>query len=115
MKILALSRQTLIFAALIVLAPSIAAADSAAEVATRIERHRFTPSEIHVPAHTLVLLTVTNADSAPEEFDSPDLNVEKVVAGGSSGVIHLRPLKPGKYRFTGEFHSDTAFGLVIAQ
>lgn len=82
---------------------------------TRIDNHRFTPSEIHVPANTPVALTVINADRTPEEFDSPSLKVEKVVPGGSSGVVRLRPLKPGRYPFTGEYHAETAFGVVVAQ
>jgi heme/copper-type cytochrome/quinol oxidase subunit 2 len=100
---------------LLALAPGVAAADAPAEAATKIAGHRFAPAEIRVPANTPVVLTIANADSGPEEFDSPALNVEKVVPGRSSGVVHLRPLKPGRYPFTGEYHSDTAFGVVIAQ
>ena len=95
------------------LAPAVAAADP--QLQTRIDGHRFSPAEIHVPANTPTLLTVTNADPTPEEFDSPALKVEKVVGGGQSGVVHLRPLKPGRYPFTGEYHADTAFGVVVAQ
>src|SRR5581483_6347736 len=79
-----------------------AAADAPPALATRIENHRFAPAEIRVPANTPVMLTVTNADKTPEEFDSPALKVEKVVAGGTSGVVRLRPLRPGQYPFTGE-------------
>jgi heme/copper-type cytochrome/quinol oxidase subunit 2 len=95
--------------------PAIAASADAPTLATRIENHRFTPAELHVPANTAVMLTVTNADKNAEEFDSPALKVEKVVIGGSSGVVRLRPLRPGRYPFTGEYHADTAFGVVVAQ
>lgn len=101
--------------ALLALAPGLATADAPTQVTTKIAGHRFTPAEIRVPANTPVVLTIANADGSPEEFDSPALNVEKVVPGHSSGVVHLHPLKPGRYPYTGEYHSDTAFGVVIAQ
>ena len=92
-----------------------AGADAVPNIAVRIENHRFTPAEIHVPANTPVTLTVTNADTSAEEFDSPALKVEKVLVGGASGVVRLRPLRPGRYPFTGEYHAQTAFGAVVAQ
>jgi hypothetical protein len=58
---------------------------------------------------------MTNEDSTTEEFDSKALKVEKVVAGNSTGNVHLRPLSPGRYPFMGEFHSATAQGVVIAE
>lgn len=103
-----------LFALAVIIAPPLALAQTPA-VQTRIAGHRFAPAEIHVPANTPTALTVVNADPTPEEFDSPSLKVEKVVAGGQSGVVHLRPLKPGRYPFTGEYHADTAYGVVIAQ
>jgi hypothetical protein len=103
-----------LFALVAILAPPLAMAE-APVLETRIAGHRFTPAEIHVPADTPTALTVINADPTPEEFDSPSLKVEKVVAGRQSGVVHLRPLKPGRYPFTGEYHADTAQGAVVAQ
>jgi len=41
--------------------------------------------------------------------------VEKVVAGNDSGDVRIRALSPGKYPFMGEYHPDTAQGVVIAQ
>lgn len=102
------------FALAVIFAPSLAQAE-APGLQTRIAGHRFMPAEIHVTANTPTALTVVNADPTPEEFDSPSLKVEKVVAGGQSGVVHLRPLKPGRYPFSGEYHADTAQGVVVAQ
>ena len=45
-----------------------------------------------------------NEDSTPEEFESHQLNREKVIAAGSAASIFIGPLKPGKYAFVGEFH-----------
>ena len=80
-----------------------------------IKNHRFTPSEIHVPANQPSLLIVSNEDDGAEEFDSSSLKVEKVIAGHSSGNVRLRPLAPGRYPFMGEYHSETAQGVVIAE
>jgi hypothetical protein len=41
--------------------------------------------------------------------------VEKVVGGGDQGIVRLRPLAPGRYDFMGEYHSETAKGVVIAE
>ena len=80
-----------------------------------IRDHRFDPSEIHVPAGKRIALTVINADPLSEEFDSTALKVEKVIAGHSQGVVRISPLSPGRYNFIGEYHEDTAKGLVIAE
>jgi hypothetical protein len=80
-----------------------------------IKNHVFTPAQIVVPANQPVVLMVTNADPLAEEFDSTDLKVEKVIAGGQKGQVRLRPLRPGRYAFMGEYHSATAQGVVIAK
>jgi plastocyanin len=80
-----------------------------------IKDHRFTPSEIHVPAGKPATLNIKNEDATAEEFDSSALKVEKVIGGGKEGSVRLRPLDPGRYPFTGEYHEDTAQGVVIAE
>jgi hypothetical protein len=80
-----------------------------------LHNHRFEPSEIHVPAGRRILLHLKNDDPLSEEFDSTALKVEKVFAGNSEGVIRISPLDPGRYDFIGEYHSDTAKGVVIAE
>jgi len=80
-----------------------------------IRNHRFEPSEIRVPAGKRISLTVINADRLSEEFDSSALKVEKVIAGKSQGVVHIRPLDSGSYDFIGEYHEQTAKGRVIAE
>jgi plastocyanin len=80
-----------------------------------IKNHRFFPAEIHVPARTTVILNFKNEDATAEEFDSTALKIEKVIAGGKDGTVRLRPLDPGHYPFMGEYHPDTAQGVVIVQ
>jgi len=88
--------------------------NESAGIPVSLKDHRFTPAEIHVPANQPALITLTNMDGAAEEFDSAALKVEKVVPGHESGSVRLRPLAPGRYPFMGEYHADTARGVVIA-
>jgi hypothetical protein len=92
-----------------------AAADEPASINVILQDHKFSPAEIHVAAGKPTVLVVRNQDTTPEEFDSSALKTEKVIAGGTYATIRLRPLGPGRYPFMGEFHPDTAQGVVIAQ
>jgi plastocyanin len=85
------------------------------EVALAIRNNRFEPAEIRVPAGQKVRLVVRNLDAAAEEFESHELNREKVIAAGASATIYIGPLSPGRYPFYGEFHESTARGAVIAE
>lgn len=80
-----------------------------------IEDHRFKPTEITIPSGKKVKLLIENRDGTPEEFDSHDLNREKVMMGNSKATVFIGPLKPGRYAFQGEFHAATAQGAVIAK
>lgn len=88
-------------------------ADGEAELAIR--NHRFDPVEVHVPAGKKIKLVVRNLDSTPEEFESHELNREKVIAGGRTAAIWIGPLGPGRYPFFGEFNETTAKGTVVAE
>lgn len=107
--------KTLVLAAIalpLLLSP--AAAEDATAALT-IKNHRFEPAELTVPANKRVRLTVKNMDSTPEEFESHELSREKVIPGGAQAVILIGPLKPGTYKFYGEFHEDTAQGRIVAK
>jgi plastocyanin len=80
-----------------------------------LKDHHFAPETIEVPAGQKVKLLVRNQDDTAEEFDSYDLNREKVIAGNSEGIVIIGPLDPGTYSFTGEFHADTAHGKVVVK
>jgi len=80
-----------------------------------IRNHKFEPEEIRVPAGKRVSVYVTNEDTTPEEFDSSALKVEKVIAGRSKALVRIGPLDAGRYEFMGEFHAETAKGVVIAE
>ena len=80
-----------------------------------IQDHRFQPTELVVPAGKKIKLRVENRDASAEEFESHDLNREKVISRKSSATIFIGPLAAGRYRFVGEFNEATAQGVIIAQ
>jgi hypothetical protein len=80
-----------------------------------IRDHRFVPAESEIPANTKVRLLIVNEDATPEEFESHELNREKVVTGKGTIVVFVGPLKPGRYPYYGEFHMDTAQGVLVVR
>jgi hypothetical protein len=80
-----------------------------------IKDHKFTPTELEVPAGQKIRLVVENQDPTPEEFESYSLNREKIVAGNGEIVLFVGPLKTGKYEFFGEFNMATARGWLVAR
>lgn len=103
-----------LFTAAFVNHPLVAYGEDASFTLT-IKDHRFTPNEITVPAGQKVKLVIKNLDATPEEFESHDLNREKIVMGGGEITLYIGPLEAGTYGFFGEFHEVTAQGKVIAQ
>jgi hypothetical protein len=77
-----------------------------------ISNHVFVPDVVEIPANQKVRLMVINNDATPEEFESYELNREKVIVGGHRAVIFIGPLAPGDYPFFGEFNPKTAQGIV---
>jgi hypothetical protein len=85
------------------------------EVELRIRDHLFFPSTLIIPANQKVKIRVINEDPTPEEFESFELNREKVIAANSQTVIFIGPLEVGEYPFFGEFYPKTAQGVVVAK
>jgi plastocyanin len=85
------------------------------EMSLTIKDHQFIPAELKVPAGKKVKLVVNNMDSTPEEFESHQLNREKVIAGNAKATIYVGPLSAGKYPFWGEFNEKTARGVIVAE
>ena len=78
-------------------------------------QHRFVPDHIEVPAGVKFRLEVKNTDDTEDEFESVELNREKLVAPGETITVFLGPLTPGTYKFFGDFHQDTAQGVMVAK
>jgi hypothetical protein len=91
------------------------AAENPPDYELSLQDHRFTPSELVIPADAKVKVTIRNEDATPEEFESRSLKREKIIPGKSQAVISIGPLKPGTYEFSGEFHESTARGRIIVK
>lgn len=85
------------------------------EFTISLRNHRFVPAQLTIPSRTKIKLIVINEDATPEEFESHELNREKVVTGKGRITVYIGPLKPGLYPFYGEFHKGTAQGSLIAK
>lgn len=80
-----------------------------------IRNHRYEPATLEVPAGKTIKLLIHNADPTPEEFESQELNREKIVPGGTTVTVYLSAMSPGTYGFFGDFHQDTAKGQIVAK
>jgi len=85
------------------------------EVAAALNAKHGAGTAIAVPANTKIKLIVVNEDPTPEEFESHELNREKVVIGKGTIPVYVGPLKPGRYPFFGDFHQETAQGVLVVK
>jgi len=85
------------------------------EYTLTIRDHRFDPAELHVPAGKKIKLFIDNRDATAEEFESYELNREKVIPAKSKFSVFIGPLAPGRYPFFGDFHQQTAKGVIVAE
>ena len=105
--------STLSLIALLISAGVANAADFEAKLVIR--DHKFDPAELNVPAGKKIKLLIENQDATPEEFESTELNREKVVVGKGAITLMLGPLDAGRYPFFGDFHQETARGVVVVK
>jgi hypothetical protein len=78
-----------------------------------LNEHLFYPAKITIPANTKIKLIIDNQDDSVEEFDSFSLNREKVLFPQQKSIIYIGPLSPGRYDFFGEYHPNSARGVII--
>lgn len=80
-----------------------------------IKDHQFSPASLELPAGKRVRVTIDNQDPTAEEFESHELNREKIISGNSKGTVFIGPLEPGTYKYFGEFHEKTAQGVIVVK
>ena len=80
-----------------------------------LKNHRFAPTEIHVPNGKPFFVSVKNLDDTADEFEMHSPPVEKVIPPGEEAKVRIRPLAVGRFNFKGDFHSDTAQGVIISE
>lgn len=103
----------MILLAFMAAAPAAHALDKEAHLVIR--DHKFEPAELTVPAGQKIKLLVENQDATPEEFESNELNREKIVVGKGTITVFIGPLDAGRYRFFGDFHQETAQGVLVVK
>jgi hypothetical protein len=89
--------------------------DEASMPVLRIQDGRFEPATLVVEARTAFRLKVVNTGKDAVEFESFELNRERVVAPGQEVVVHLPALEPGSYRIFDDFHRDAGQGTIQAR
>jgi hypothetical protein len=90
-------------------------ADDEAPPMVRFHDGRFEPDELVVKAKTPFRLRVVNATQAAIEFESFELNRERVVLPGAEIVVYLPALDPGSYKFFDDFHQGAGEGTITAK
>ena len=73
------------------------------------------PAMIEVPAGMRFKIVIQNEGIDPVEFESTELHVEKVLAGGAKSYVVINGLKPGTYVFFDDFHPDTGKVHVVVK
>lgn len=76
---------------------------------------RFYPETIEAPAGRKFRIAIKNEGPGPEEFESTELRKETVLAPGVTRTLVFAPMKPGTYKFFGEFHLETAKGQIVVK
>ena len=80
-----------------------------------LKDHQFSPAELNIPADQKVRVRLKNLDATPAEFESYDLNREKVVTANGEISFFIGPLTPGSYAFFDDFHRDMTKGTITVK
>jgi plastocyanin len=95
------------------LAVSAKADDATTQI--KFENGHFEPAAFNVAAGAPIKLTVLNKSDSVIEFESFELNRERVVQPGANITVLLPKLDPGQYHFFDDFHHDVPQGTITAQ
>jgi plastocyanin len=108
-------KTLLLAAAAAAMIASIAFADESKTFNLSIKDHKFVPATLEIPANEKIKLVVKNEDATPAEFESSDLDREKVVGANSEITVFIGPLTAGNYGFFDDFHRSTTTGTLTAK
>jgi hypothetical protein len=108
-----MSRVSLLVLLSMALLAQTAQAAEPLEIGIILKDHNFEPKEPKVPANQAIIITVTNEDDTPEEFESTALKVEKIVAPKSSIKLRIKGLAPARYEFFGEYNESAKGALIV--
>jgi hypothetical protein len=108
-------QKTTFFSAILFSCLLVSVSAQAKDYVLTLKNNKFVPQELTIPAKQKVKITVKNEDATPAEFESFDLNREKIIAPHGQVVVVVGPLDAGTYTFFDEFHKDTATGTLIVK
>lgn len=78
-----------------------------------LKDHQFSPKDLVLPANQKLKLIVKNEQATTAEFESADLDREKVVEANSEITVFLGPLDAGTYTYFDDFHHATTGTLTV--
>ncbi|TMB05912.1 MAG: cupredoxin domain-containing protein [Deltaproteobacteria bacterium] len=99
------------FALFLGVARGVAAEDRTIPLA--VEEGGFAPAEIEAPTGARVRLEVTNRTAAAIEFESFELNRERVIQPGQTAAVYVSGLDAGRYEFFDDFHQQRRGALLV--
>jgi plastocyanin len=108
-------KKSLVYSLALTASLLFSAAAHADDYVITIKGNQFSPEELTIPAGQKVKIIVKNLDATPAEFESSDLNREKVVSANSEIIVFIGPLDSGSYAYFDDFHRDTTKGTVIVK
>jgi plastocyanin len=109
-----MSRARLVLAPLLLAAAAaVAARAEERAVSLAVDEQGFAPAEIEVMSGERLRLEVTNQTAAAIEFESFELNRERVVQPGRTATVYVSGLSPGRYEFFDDFHQTRRGALVV--
>ncbi len=111
-------KPTFIALTLILLTATLSAAhadDAVVEAQVTLSNHAFDPQTVNLPAGKKIKLTIVNKDASAAEFESADLDREKVVPANGQAYVYLSPLDAGTYSFYDDFHRKTTTGTLVVK
>ena len=108
-------KRSLVFSVALSACLLFAAAAHAENYVLTLKNNQFSPKVLAIAAGQKIKITVKNQDATPAEFESSDLNREKVVGANSEITIFIGPLDAGSYGYFDDFHRDTTTGTIIAK
>lgn len=90
-----------------------AARGATQDLELRIKNQAFQPDVLTIPAGQRVKIVIKNEDALPAEFESTDINREKVIPGGTTIPVWVGPLTASTYKFYNDFHPQSTGQLIV--
>ncbi len=73
----------------------------------------FEPAQLEAPTDGRIRLEVSNRTAVAIEFESFDLNRERVIQPGQQVTVYLSGLPAGRYEFFDDFHQERRGALLV--